>query len=113
MAGRAPDPRDAVSPNEPYRMTELRMSGQKQKQCTFNQIEPALRPVFHRALVTEVGAGQPDAGPLQKQTHELGDAEGGRGTAETALSKLRSDISRPARASPPGDPRCRGSSRAV
>lgn len=70
-------------------MTELRMSGQKQKQCTFNQIEPALRPVFHRALVT-VGAGQPDAGPLQKTAHELGDAEERAGTAETALSKLRS-----------------------
>lgn len=45
--GRALTQGRAVSPNEPYRMTELRMSGQKQKQCTFNQIARAsFRPVF-------------------------------------------------------------------
>ena len=65
------------------------MSGQKQKQCTFNWNKPALRPIFHRALVTG-GAGQPDAGLLQKMAHELGDAEERAGTAETALSKLHS-----------------------
>lgn len=78
-----------MSPDEPYRVTELRMSGQKQKQCKFNQIEPASRCVFHRALVTG-GAGQADAGLLQKTVHELGDAEERAGTVETALSKLRS-----------------------
>ena len=65
------------------------MSGQKQKQRTFNWNKPALRPIFHRALVTG-GAGQPDAGPLQKTVHELGDVKERTGMAETALSKLHS-----------------------
>lgn len=65
------------------------ISGYKQKQCTFNQNKPDSCPIFHSTLVTG-GAGQPDAGPLQKTVHELGDAEEWAGTAETALSKLRS-----------------------